>query len=276
MSYKNILCAYSGDSDRASALAYAAGIARLNDGWLTAILRHGTPRLESRYATRLPASVIAALHEADGQLIAQARARFARVVAETGLEARSAFVELDPSRGETLSAYARCFDLIVCGQGSERPNEAHLAARPDEIALNSGRPVLMVPAEYDYQGPPDHALIAWDGKRAAARAVGDALPMLQSRSRVTLLTVGRADGRAELGADNLQRWLERHEISIEPVHVEGDRRSVPQIILETAAERGAGLVVMGAFEHSKLSQDLWGGVTSGMLHQAQQPIFMSH
>ncbi|WP_112323675.1 universal stress protein [Oceanibium sediminis] len=276
MRYRNILCTYAGDSPRPVGLTHAARIAAENDGWLTAVLRHGTPRLETCYATRLPASVISALHEADDQLIAQARERFQKVVAESGLSDRATFVELDAEQGESLSDFVRTFDLIVCTLGAERPNEAHLAARPDTIALNSGRPVLVVPNESDGAARPDHVLIAWDGKRAAARAVGDVLPMLDAGSRVSLLTVGRKEqGRNDPLAGVLQ-WLTRHGIAVETIHEEGDRRSVPEIILETAVARGAGLVAMGAFEHSRLSQEIWGGVTSGMLQSASRPILMSH
>ncbi|WP_276326206.1 universal stress protein [Phaeobacter gallaeciensis] len=39
---------------------------------------------------------------------------------------------------------------------------------------------------------------------------------------------------------------------------------------------GAKLIVMGAYEHSKFSQDLFGGVTHEVIRSSQVPVFMSH
>jgi len=272
MTYRNVLCAYSG---KASSLRYAAGVARHFQGWLTGVLRHGTPRLEARYATRLPAAVIETLRDADDVLVRQAHDRFYRIAEEYGLTERAQFIHIDSAQGQSLSDYARAFDLVVCGQHVDLPNEAHLLSRPEQIALHSGRPVLIVPRATGFEGPPKHAVLAWDGKRSAARAIGDAMPMLAPGARVTVLTVGR-DRRAVPDGGSVIDWLRRHSFEADPVFVEGDRRSVPQVVLETAEKRGAEMVIMGAFEHSKIGQDIWGGVTVDMLHAARLPLFMSH
>ena len=39
---------------------------------------------------------------------------------------------------------------------------------------------------------------------------------------------------------------------------------------------GAGILVMGAYEHSKFSEDLLGGVTRDILENADLPLLMSH
>lgn len=274
-SFRNILCAYSGDATRGSGLAYAAGLARQNDGWLTGVLRHGTPRLEKRYSGLLADTVVRALRDADRRHIDDAAVLFGRVAEKYGLTDRAEFIELNPEDGLGLSDLARAYDLIVCGLPGDAAGEAHLAGRPEQIALQSGRPVLVVPNGCRFDGPVQRALIAWDGKRAAARAVGDALPMLRRGAEVVLLTVGRHPP-APVPGGGVMAWLHRHGVAVDHVHMEGGRGSVAPAIRDTAEARGADLVVMGAFEHAKFGQDIWGGVTTEMFSQPGRPLFMSH
>ena len=70
--------------------------------------------------------------------------------------------------------------------------------------------------------------------------------------------------------------LERHGVHAVSLHVPRDRRGVARIIDEAAQQVGAELLVMGAFEHSKFSQDLFGGVTHEILKSARIPVLMSH
>ena len=69
----------------------------------------------------------------------------------------------------------------------------------DGVLHNSGRPVYVVP----YIGRPEvktrRAVIAWDGGNKAVRAVNDAIPLLQSRSEVTILVVNPKERGKEFG-----------------------------------------------------------------------------
>ncbi len=212
------------------------------------------------------------LHKSDPEQIVQISDRFDEMVAEAGLAEHSDFVDLDPTRGETLSAFARNFDLVVTGAHSDLAQEDHMSAHPDLIALRSGRPVLVVPNGYEADGLADNVLVAWDGKRSSARAVGDAMPVLETKAKVTLLTVG---AEAAPDTDYMVRNLERHGINTELV-VAPRAGSIAETVIEGAAKADAKLIVMGAFEHSKFAHDIMGGVTTDVIKTSPVPVFMSH
>jgi len=46
--------------------------------------------------------------------------------------------------------------------------------------------------------------------------------------------------------------------------------------LQRAADTGAGLVVMGAYGHSRLREFVFGGATRLVLDRMTLPVFMSH
>ena len=151
-----------------------------------------------------------------------------------------------------------------------------MAVMPDVLALQSGRPVLIVPDGYEAEALAEHAIVAWDGKRAAARAIGGALSILQDKAKVTVLTVGNVSLGEELPGGGIMTLLERHGINASHLHKNAGARSTARVIEETARDISAKLIVMGAFEHSKFAHDLFGGVTTEILKTASVPVFMSH
>ena len=272
MSIKNILCAYSGEAARGSALRHAIKLARHHDAWLTGVLRHGRPSLSRQFSAHLPAGLVAQISEAGDVKASEIEARFMSKVSEAGLSDRAEFVDLDPDIDGAVSEFARHFDLVVTGTRSEDRSEEAFAAHPDLITLRSGRPVLVVPNEFDAPGLADHALVAWDGKRSSARAIGDAMPYLEEKAKVTVLTVGRT---ALTDADRLTTHLERH--GIDGTYLLRPRDgSVADTIQSVASELGAKLIVMGAFEHSRFTHSVMGGVTTDVIRDTKVPVFLTH
>lgn len=272
MSIKNVLIAYTGEESSMSALRHAIKIAIHHDAWLTAVLGHGQPPMERRMAAYLPRDLLVSLRDFDKQEIAKARQTFETVVAEKGRSDKASFVDIDTEYGAPLADFARSFDLVVMGMQTIGATDAHMAATPDLMALHSGRPIVVVPKSFDAPGLADNMLLAWDGKRAAARALGDAMPLLKERGRVTVLTIG---AKPTPGIDQLLENLRHHDIEAHHVH-KPKKGSVGRIILDTADSEGAKAIVMGAFEHSKFSHDLLGGVTTDIMREARVPVFMSH
>lgn len=271
MQIKSILCAYSGDAARGSGLRYAVKLAQHHGAHLTGVLRHGPSILQDRYGAHMPETLLDQLRAADTAHISEIADRFAAAADAAGLGATSEFVEIDPARDGPLSAFAHAFDLIVTGVHAVAANETHLAAHPDILALKSGRPVLVVPDGYEVQALADRALVAWDGKRSAARALGDAMDILAEKSHVTLLSVGGSPR----GTDRMVANMERHGITVDARTV--DRQgSIAATLLSQAKADGAKLMVMGAFEHSKFAHDLFGGVTTDVIADTDIPVFMAH
>ncbi|MEM6489297.1 MAG: universal stress protein [Pseudomonadota bacterium] len=271
MQIKSILCAYSGDAARGSGLRHAIKLAKHHGAHLTGVLRHGRSMLQRRYARHVPAALLGQLEENDARQINEIAERFRTATEAAGLSERSEFVEIDPDRDGALSAFAHAFDIIVTGVHTEASDESHLAAHPDLLALRSGRPVLLAPDGYVSEGLADRALVAWDGKRSATRALADAMTILAEKSHVTLLSVGETPR----GTDRMLTNMQRHGITVDARTV-ASKGSVAESILAEAEADGAKLIVMGAFEHSKFAHDLFGGVTTDVIATATVPVFMAH
>ena len=174
---------------------------------------------------------------------------------------------------QTIGALSRLYDMTVVLQ----PEFA--TASPDNIIpqgvlFNSGGPMLMVP--YIHKGPLDanHVGIAWDGSRAAARALHDATPFLMGAKAVTVIAVNETAGEAS--SDHLVGHLARRGIAAQVQRLTADRGNIQSTILSIAAESNIGLLVMGGYGHSRLKERILGGVTRGMFEAMTVPVLMSH
>jgi nucleotide-binding universal stress UspA family protein len=274
MAFRNLLLAFSGEAAFASSLAHAIKLAHHHDAWLTAIMRNGRSFFD-RYGAGLPSALRAQLHQAEEEDVNAAIAQFEAAVHEAGLTGRAEFLPPQLIGDVPPSELARHYDLVITGFQSDLPSEEHHVADPHLLALRGGRPVLVVPQDYVAPALADHALVAWDGKRAAARALGDAMDIIEGKREVTVLTVGGKPSEA-FPDGGIMRHLERHGIKANHLHKARQGAGIASVIEDTADEVGARLIVMGAYEHSKLSQDMFGGVTHDVLKTARVPVFMSH
>ena len=174
---------------------------------------------------------------------------------------------------QTIGALSRLYDLTVVLQ-PEFATASHDNVIPQGILFNSGGPMLMVP--YIHKGPLDahHIGIAWDGSRAAARALHDAMPFLMGAKAVTVIAVNETAGEAS--SDQLVGHLARRGISARVQRLTVDRGNIQSTILSIAAESSIGLLVMGGYGHSRLKERILGGVTRGMFEAMTVPVLMSH
>lgn len=180
----------------------------------------------------------------------------------------------------SLLSHARCHDLTVLRQADPQA-QGHRAAEVlvEQVLLQSARPVLIVPCSGHGDSVGSNVLVVWNDSREAARVVSDALPLLRSARRVTVVRWRyKADGdlaSLQRSIDDLQQWLKRHGISAQ-ASIESSPLGIAQAILSRAAELDADLVVMGAYGHSRLAERVWGGASLGVLQSATVPVFMSH
>lgn len=275
MTVKNILCAYSGENANHSGLHYAIKLANHYDAWLTGTVLHGRSFWEKRLYTAATEQIINTLRQNDNKRIEKITHKFNDLVKEFGNIEKSEFIDLDPEKDPALAEYAHCFDIVVMGNHSVKLDEAHFSAHPDLVAIKSGRPILVVPNGYKSEGLASHALIAWDGKRSAARAVGDAMQFLEEKAKITVLTIGERTNNTIEGSGGILTLFRRHGINVEHIHSRNSR-SPAKIILNTCKKIEAELIVMGAFERSKFTHELFGGITTDVMHDATVPVFLSH
>jgi nucleotide-binding universal stress UspA family protein len=122
----------------------------------------------------------------------------------------------------------------------------------------------------------DRVMVCWDGSRSAARAVGDALPLLRKASKIDVVTIEQKDRRNELRGAQIAEHLARHKLNVELKPVVAPGSEIANVILSQAADSATDLIVMGGYGHSRLREFVLGGATRGMLGAMTVPVLMSH
>ena len=276
MSIRNILVAYNGTETAERAVRLAAVIAARRDAHLTAIHAHTIPATHVQMEFYLPAASLDVMEAHAKESEEEVRESFAKLIGELSPDLRSDFLTIRGFPNDVLSEYARVYDLIVIGQPSTEGGHQYYEPHPDAIALQGGRPVLVAPRGFDQMHLSRDAVVAWDGKRAASRALSDAMDILEDEDKVTVVHVGRDDKAVRMPGRDVMTYLSRHGIHADlSVQAPGDV-SVSDILLNVCADTGAGLLVMGAYEHSRFSELVLGGVTREVVERAHVPVLMSH
>ncbi len=123
----------------------------------------------------------------------------------------------------------------------------------------------------------DSAMIAWDESPECWHAVSAALPFLQVARDVRVVSVDRHAERRKASQDEVLAYLHCHGISATAKVVAPELRTVGDTLLATAADQEVGLVVMGAYSHSRLREMLLGGATRHILmNSTARPVLLAH
>jgi nucleotide-binding universal stress UspA family protein len=175
--------------------------------------------------------------------------------------------------GDRAAAHARYYDIAISGWEPSNPTSRMTA---EALIFGAGRPTLVLP-ELAARQEFNSVAIAWDGTRTAARALADALPFLQRASRISVLTVVGEKPLAEDEAGaRLATCLRERDLVAEALTVGAEDCPIAVTLQEYAIARGADLLVMGGYGHSRLRDFVLGGATQGTLDDLRLPVLMSH
>jgi nucleotide-binding universal stress UspA family protein len=176
-----------------------------------------------------------------------------------------------------LSILARRFDLSVFMQSE--PEGVDNDDMIETSLFESGRPLIVVPYIQKDRLKLDHVVCCWDGSRAAARAINDALPLLVRAAAVDLLIVLNEKTNSApnvIRGAEIAKHLARHDVKVQITTVPAADIDVTSAILSYVADISGTLIVMGGYGHAKLREVILGGVTRDMLKSMTVPVFMSH
>lgn len=174
-----------------------------------------------------------------------------------------------------LGASARLYDLAVVAQ-PEFARDTFDNTLSQEILFQSGGPVLFMPYTFKGAFQAKRVGICWDGSRLAARAVRDAMPLLEQAETITVITINAANVPADADAAHLVRYLARLKVRTEIDSLKTEKANIQSSILSLAADESLNLLVMGGYGHSRLKETVFGGVTRDMLESMTVPTLMSH
>ncbi len=124
----------------------------------------------------------------------------------------------------------------------------------------------------------ERIVCGYDGSKEAGRAIREAVPLLGKAQDVRLVWVDppkQQDAVDAPGADMAQ-MLRRHGVKVTAESIPGGGAGAGQALAARAHDLNAGLIVMGAYGHTRLREFVLGGATRYALHHMSIPLFLSH
>lgn len=147
-----------------------------------------------------------------------------------------------------------------------------------DLVLRAGRPVLIAGSTQDRLDLRT-VIVGWKDTREARRAVQDALPLLRLAERVVVVEIAAAGDLADARGrtQDVAGWLNCHGIAASARAVEATAGDAEQLRnIASDLELDAGLLVGGAYGHTRLREWVLGGVTRDFLLQPVRCSFVSH
>jgi nucleotide-binding universal stress UspA family protein len=273
MNYKTIMVSLALDRANDACLAVAGDIAEHFGAGVVGIaasdLRPSLYFAEGQYAEKMLAqeqqSISNRLSELESEFRSAIEPRAKTVEWRSALALPSAYV----------AQQVRAADLLVIGSRSEAIVEP-CAADPNDLLMQAGRPLVVVPPAVQWLDLRS-VLVAWKDVRETRRAVLDALPILSAAKEITIAEIpdeGVDRGHALSQVEDVAAWLSSHGIAASTVIPEAKTDIIGQLD-EIAGNIGAGVVIAGAYGHSRLREWVMGGVTRHLATSSSRCSFLS-
>jgi nucleotide-binding universal stress UspA family protein len=174
---------------------------------------------------------------------------------------------------------ARCADIVITGGLSPAFSDAFALASPKDLVMQTGRPLLIVPDGVTWLDLRT-VLVAWKDTTEARRAVADSLPLLRQAKNIVVAEIPEADGErssAHARVDDVVAWLSRHGlIASARVPERSDGTGTTEQLDNIVNDLGAGLIVAGAYGHSRFRELVLGGMTQHFVTQSVRCVLLSH
>jgi len=176
-----------------------------------------------------------------------------------------------------IARQARAADiLVVGGDGGDLIADPLMQAGPSDLVMQAGRPLLVVADACDRLDL-RRVVIGWKDTPEARRAVVDALPLLRKAKDIKVVEIieDDVDRPAALSeVTDVVAWLSRHGI-VASAQVAPECGYAAARLDAIASELGAGLVVAGAYGHSRLGEWIFGGVTRRLVNPSNRCSLLS-
>lgn len=172
---------------------------------------------------------------------------------------------------------ARCADIIVSGGQSNAFSDPFALASPKDLVMQAGRPLLIAPDNVSWLDLRS-VVMAWKDTPEARRAIAYSLPMLRKAKEVNVAEIVEAGDNRSAAVSRVRdvvAWLSRHGVSASEVVPEDGGDVIAQLDA-IAANVGAGVVVAGAYGHSRFRELILGGMTQHLMTQSSRCVLLSH
>ena len=277
MAIKDILVHVDGSRAMPARVAAAAALALRHNAHLAGLYVVEVPVLPSYADAQIPNEILEAQRAALFSRATACEQEFNSIANQHAIKSEWRCVQ--DRRIDALLLHARYTDLLVLGQADADDPECVSRGLADRLVLESGRPVLLIPAAGGGDVIGENVIVAWSTRREAVRALSDAMPLLESARKVTVVTVNAETEDPEnagLPAADIALHLARHGIETQTKSLYSAPAAVGQVLLDTARDASADLLVMGAYGHARWTEVVLGGVTKHVLAHAGIPTLLAH
>lgn len=275
---KDILVHVDGSDEDDIRLAHAELLAKLAGAKLIGMFTIELPEVAFYFVDSGPpvgADLLANIQRSGQMAYEKLRETFARLAVPNELQQ---VAEIPSFLYKKVASQARCADLFIasCPYGA---NDSRRSDRMVETVMFEGaHGVYLVPRGVRPTQAIRKVLIGWNDTREAARAVDEAMPIMNSANAVQLTCVRNAETPAVEGAESLldvASHLTRHglETSIQMLQ---DAASVSVALLGEAHRISADMIVIGAYGHSRLREWLLGGTTYDLIRTSNLPLLVAN
>ncbi len=239
--------------------------------------RAGSSDLSGNFGVDSSEALLNELVSADEKQNRLAREQGKAILDEARRELAAARVNdpvLEQRHGELVQSVAALeenAELLVLGKRGEEtnPDSPRLGSNLESVVRASIRPVLVASREFK---PVTRFLLAYDGGATMDRAVNFAVeqPLLHGL-HCQLVRVGPTDVATESATCNAAEKLRRagYEVTVEVSSGEP-----AAVISQCVSRQKIGLIVMGAYSHSRLRQLFVGSTTTEILRTSHVPVLM--
>lgn len=276
--YKDLLVEIDDSETSQKRIDYAIRLARRFNAHLTGLYLVQVfipPPAVGAYLTR---DMEAQIYESEIERADVALDRFRKTAEREGIqfEARS---DKCPHHdlARILSLHGRYADLVIIGQ--QDPEDRTDGLDPGDAVLASSAPLMIVPHIGAPATSAERVTVAWNASRESARAVRDAIPLLEQAKTVDIVCFkpkSTASGHGEYPGADIGLYLSRHGVQVNVQILEGDGIDVGNALLSYLADVGSDLLVMGGYGHSRLREAVLGGATRTILESMTVPVLMAH
>ncbi|HKG99821.1 MAG TPA: universal stress protein, partial [Bradyrhizobium sp.] len=220
---KDIIVSLAHGGTRDPACDYAVSIAQAFQAHLAGIAFAYEPVIAPSAMAGISVELIDAQREDSEKAADASLSRFEQATTRAGISVeRHRFAESAAGAAALFGRMARMFDLVIVGQTNPE-NGGYEDLIITSASFDSGRPVIVIPYIQKEPSRLGRIIVCWDAGRTAARAVAEAMPLLERANKVQVLSVSRRAGpEPETPSLDVAQHLARHGVNVEVQRVVND------------------------------------------------------
>lgn len=278
MAMKTLLACLMNRENADAVLAAAVPLARAHQAHLIGLHTIEALLVYPGIAIHVPDMTFRNFNESQAQEAKAIKAIFEKHTANEDFPSEWRLVKAESSTAATrMIESAHGADVVVMPQEDNNFARADQNHAQERVIRESGRPVIIVPTDYDGPELGHNILLGWSDTREAARAAHDTLLIAQEGCNITILrsTARKTDELADFGAIEIAEMFGRHGFSAQTTLKERAGAEVAEVLMKQAFEQGADMIVTGAYGHNRVYDFVIGAVTHTLLEETRLPVLFS-